>query len=46
LSFYAPAGDPASALAPLDRAIGLDPHDPHLWTFYHDRAEACVATNG
>jgi tetratricopeptide (TPR) repeat protein len=25
---YAAAGDPANALAPLDRAIGLDPHDP------------------
>jgi tetratricopeptide (TPR) repeat protein len=40
---YAAAGDPASALAPLDRAIALDAHDPHLWTFYHDRAEACFA---
>jgi tetratricopeptide (TPR) repeat protein len=40
---YAAAGDPANALAPLDRAIALDAHDPHLWTFYHDRAEACFA---
>ena len=27
----------------LDRAIDLNPADPHLWTFHHDRAEAKFA---
>ncbi len=37
------AGQPMEAIAHLDQAIDLDPQDPHLWTFYHDRAEARFA---
>ncbi|GAB5469763.1 MAG: hypothetical protein Kilf2KO_27930 [Rhodospirillales bacterium] len=37
------AGLPGDGLASLDRAIALDSQDPHLWTFYHDRAEALFA---
>jgi hypothetical protein len=40
---YAAAGDRQRLGTASDRAIGLDPHDPHSWTFYHDRAEACFA---
>ncbi len=37
------AGLPKDAMSFLDQAIELDPQDPHLWTFYHDRAEALFA---
>ncbi len=37
------AGQPKDAVGFLDQAIELDPQDPHLWTFYHDRAEALFA---
>ncbi len=37
------AGLPRDAMGFLDQAIDLDPQDPHLWTFYHDRAEALFA---
>lgn len=37
------AGLPKDAIGFLDQAIDLDPQDPHLWTFYHDRAEAHFA---
>ncbi len=37
------AGQPKDAVPLLDQAIALDPQDPHLWTFYHDRAEARFA---
>ncbi len=37
------AGLPKDAMGFLDQAIDLDPQDPHLWTFYHDRAEAHFA---
>lgn len=37
------AGLPRDAVGFLDQAIDLDPQDPHLWTFYHDRAEAFFA---
>lgn len=37
------AGRPKEAVRLLDDAIDLDPHDPHLWAFLHDQADAYYA---
>jgi DNA-binding SARP family transcriptional activator len=37
------AGLPKEAIRILETAIELNPHDPHLWSFYHDQSEAYFA---
>jgi adenylate cyclase len=33
-------GEPEAALAHFERAERLSPHDPHIWTFFHNHALA------
>ncbi|MFN4142117.1 MAG: winged helix-turn-helix domain-containing protein [Aestuariivirga sp.] len=37
------AGQAKDAVRLLDAAVELNPHDPHRWTFLHDRSEAQFA---
>lgn len=37
------AGRAKVAIRLFDRAIELNPHDPHLWSFFHDQSESYFA---